>query len=164
MQRCILYANNMSVRNVQIRPGSDLYGLICTFPTDKSFCIQNTFYFGPTFVLCGVIRIQNTRVCIQIMNIYFVHCRVIRPFLTMHMAYKTSYFCTQICVRMFWSLTVRPCTDSCDISFVLCMWNDLYAYWRQIRGFFLYSACTQMFACKSFWCIDCHAKQHGAVC
>ena len=91
---------------------------------------------------------------------------MLRLYLTMHMAYKASNLCKQIhvCTSFLVPYMMHPCTDSCDISFVLCMWNDLYAYWRQIWGFFLYSACTQMFACKSFWCIDCHAKQHGAVC
>jgi len=63
----------------------------------------------------------------------------------------------------FWSLTMHPCTDSCDISFVLCTQNDLYAYRRQIRGVLLYSACIQIFMYKSFWCIDFHAKQCGTV-
>jgi len=67
-------------------------------------------------------------------------------------------------VHHFWSFTMHPCTDSCDISFVLCTWNDVYVYWSQIRGVLLYSACIQMFAYKSFWCIDFHAKQCGKVC
>ena len=84
----------------------------------------------------------------------------------MYMAYKTSFFCTCICVCTSFLVPymMHPCTDSCDISFVLCMWNDLYAYQRQIRWVLLYLACIQMFVYTSFWSIDFHAKQHGTVC
>ena len=65
VQQCILYGNDLSVGNVQIR--SDLY-----VSNRQIICIQNTYYFGPTFVLRRVIRIQSTTVCIQIMQTFIL--------------------------------------------------------------------------------------------
>ena len=76
-----------------------------------------------------------------------------------------TFVCRFVYAHHFWSPMMHVCTDSCDISFVLCMPNDLYVYQRQIRGVLLYSACIQIFVNKSFWCIvDFHAKQHGTFC
>ena len=71
----------------------------------------------------------------------------VRLFLTMRTAYKTSYFCTRIRVRMSFLVPY-------DASVYRFLWN---------RGVLLYSACIQIFAYKSFGCVDFHAKQRGTV-
>jgi len=54
---------------------------------------------------------------------------------------KCIIFCPLRCIRVQIPVT---------FLFVLCTWNDLYVYRRQIRGVLLSSACIQMFTYKYF--------------